>query len=117
MSAKDVILAIIDTLRAGPLAWWRILRAAKRAGGLSLPQRLRLLAMTLVAAKLLRISRRQGWTHIHVHSCADAANVAMLASLLSRKLAYSLTLHGPQLETYGPNQPQKWRHARFALVV
>jgi glycosyltransferase involved in cell wall biosynthesis len=41
----------------------------------------------------------------------------MLASLLSKKLTYSLTLHGPQLETYGPNQPQKWRHAKFALVV
>jgi glycosyltransferase involved in cell wall biosynthesis len=117
MSAKDLTVAIIDTVRAGPLAWWRTFRAAIRATGLSLTGRLRLLAMTLAAAKLIRISRRHGWSHVHVHSCADAANIAMLASLLSKRITYSLTLHGPELETYGPNQPQKWRDAKFAIIV
>ena len=116
-SAKDLIAAAFDILRAGPFAWWRCLRAARSATGLSFKQRLRLLAMTPAAAKLLRIAHRQGWSHVHVHSCADAAHVAMLASLLSKKITYSLTFHGPQLATYGPNQPEKWRHARFALVV
>ena len=117
MSAKDIALAVFHTSLAGPFAWWRVFRAATRATGLPFTARLRLLAMTFAAAKLLRISRFQSWSHVHVHSCADAANVAMLASLLCKRITYSLTLHGPQLETYGPNQPQKWRHARFAIVV
>jgi glycosyltransferase involved in cell wall biosynthesis len=115
-SGKDVLLALFDLLRAGPGAWWRCFRAARRATGLSFQQRLRLLAMSTAAAKLVRIARRQDWSHVHVHSCADAAHVAMLASLIS-PLTYSLTFHGPELATYGPNQPEKWRHARFALVV
>jgi glycosyltransferase involved in cell wall biosynthesis len=62
------------------------------------------------------LARVEGWTHIHVHSCADAANVAMFASILGG-LTYSLSLHGPTLEVYGPNQEQKWQHAAFALVI
>jgi glycosyltransferase involved in cell wall biosynthesis len=61
------------------------------------------------------MARERGWRHIHTHSCADAAHVAMFAHLLSG-IPYSLTLHGP-LRDYGPNQPEKWRHARFAIVI
>jgi glycosyltransferase involved in cell wall biosynthesis len=41
--------------------------------------------------------------------------VALFANLLSG-LPYSLTLHGP-LDDYGPNQKEKWRHAKFAFVI
>lgn len=115
-SAGDLVRAVFDVLVAGPRAWARCVGALVQAKGLSPGQRVRLLAMIPVAAKLSRFARRRGLSHVHVHSCADAANVAMLASFLA-PLTYSLTLHGPQLETYGRNQPQKWRHARFALVV
>ena len=50
-----------------------------------------------------------------MHSCADAAHVAMFAGLLS-KTPYSLSLHGP-LDDYGPNQREKWHRASFALVI
>jgi hypothetical protein len=40
----------------------------------------------------------------------------MFASILGG-LTYSLSLHGPTLEVYGPNQEQKWQHAAFALVI
>ena len=53
--------------------------------------------------------------HLQVHSCADAANAALFASLLSG-LSYSLTLHG-HVSNYGPNQKQKWRHAKFGIVI
>jgi colanic acid/amylovoran biosynthesis glycosyltransferase len=82
----------------------------------SFVQKLRLLVLIFIAAKLVRLARVEGWTHIHVHSCADAANVAMFASILGG-LTYSLSLHGPTLEVYGPNQEQKWQHAAFALVI
>jgi glycosyltransferase involved in cell wall biosynthesis len=75
-----------------------------------------MLAILLVAGKLVRLARQAKWTHIHVHSCADAANVAAFASLLSG-MPYSLTLHGPTLEGYGINQRQKWKGAAFATVI
>jgi glycosyltransferase involved in cell wall biosynthesis len=39
----------------------------------------------------------------------------MFAHLLYPSLTYSLTLHGPTW-AYGPNQKQKWMHARFCIV-
>jgi glycosyltransferase involved in cell wall biosynthesis len=52
---------------------------------------------------------------VHVHSCGDAANIALLAKLLG-PVDYSLTLHNA-LGASGCNQRQKWRHATFALVI
>lgn len=76
---------------------------------------LRRASLLLAAADLVRVARRRGWTHLHVHSCADAAQVALFAHRLSG-LPYSLTLHGP-LADYGPNQADKWRNATFAVVI
>ena len=107
----------IEFLRAGPLAWGRGLGAALTAetsGGLK--GRVRMLALLGMGARLKRIAREQGWNHVHVHSHADSANIAMLAQRLGGP-SYSLTLHGPTLDDNGPNQRQKWRHARFATVI
>jgi len=88
--------------------------AAETRGGAK--QRLRMLGLLAMAARLKMIARERGWDHVHVHSCADSANIAMLAQRLGGP-SYSLTLHGPTLEGYGPNQRQKWRHARFATII
>ena len=106
-----------EFLRAGPAGWARGLGAALTAetsGGIK--GRARMLALLGMGARLKRIAREQGWNHVHVHSCADSANIAMLAERLGGP-SYSLTLHGPTLEGYGPNQRQKWRHARFATII
>lgn len=116
LGMSDALRAVFDILRSGPAAWGRVLKAAMEAQGLSAMQRLRLLATTLVSAKLIRLAREQGWDHLHVHSCAESAHVAMLAWLVGR-LPYSLTLHGPTLDGYGPNQPQKWKYAKFAIAI
>jgi glycosyltransferase involved in cell wall biosynthesis len=68
-----------------------------------------------MGAHLSFVAKSRGWKHLHVHSCADAANVAMFASLISN-LPYSITLHG-SLTDYGPNQEQKWKFAQFATVI
>lgn len=112
----DVFGASLELLKAGPIAWWRCLSVVAKAKDLSLSQRLRLLAMIFIAGKLVWLAKTKGWSHIHVHSCAEAANVAMFASILAG-ITYSLTLHGPTLEGYGPNQEQKWNYAAFALVI
>lgn len=113
---QDVMGAFVQILRAGPTAWFRCLTVILKAKDTSFVQKIRLLTMIFVAGKLAQLARTNGWFHVHVHSCADAANVTMFASILS-DLSYSLTLHGPTLELYGPNQEQKWQRAAFALVV
>jgi len=67
------------------------------------------------ARALIRSCRRQGIGHVHVHSCGRAALVAMLAKSMGGP-DYSITLHGP-LQDYGPGQPVKWRHAKFATII
>jgi colanic acid/amylovoran biosynthesis glycosyltransferase len=68
-----------------------------------------------MGARLAALARARGWTQVHAHSCARTAEIAMFASLLSG-LPYSLTLHAP-LGEFGPNHREKWRHARFAVIV
>lgn len=116
LNLQDVAGIFIELLKAGPFAWFSCLSVIAKSQDTSFVQKLRLLILMFVAAKLVRLARIEGWTHIHVHSCADAANVAMFASILGN-LSYSLSLHGPTLEVYGSNQPQKWHHAAFALVI
>lgn len=74
-----------------------------------------MLALLGMGARLKRIAREQGLSHVHVHSCADSANIAMLAERLGGP-GYSLTLHGPTLEGYGPNQRQVAPCA-FATII
>lgn len=112
----DITNTIVTIGQAGPQAWWRCLRAIVTAEELTLLQKLRQVALLPLAAKLVKISRQQGWSHIHVHSCATAADIAMFASFLGN-LSYSLTQHGPAFDTYGPNQAQKWQHATFGTLV
>jgi glycosyltransferase involved in cell wall biosynthesis len=101
-------------LHAFPGGWSRCARSIRDA---RVPpgQRKRQMALAVVGAGLAELARARGWDHLHAHSCADAANVALYASRLSG-LPYSLTLHGP-LGDYGANQEEKWRRATFALVI
>lgn len=115
LKSADLIGALGVLLRAGPAAWIRCLGGIAKAEGVTLKQRARMLGLTLMAAKLARIALVQGWRHVHVHSCADAANVALFARWLC-DISYSLTLHNP-LSVYGGNQRQKWRHASFGIVI
>lgn len=115
LSMVEAVNALVMLLTAGPMAWYRCVSAVIKAGDLSFWKRLRLSALIPFAAKLACLAREQGWHHVHVHSCADAANIAMFAALLS-ECTYSLTLHG-SLAGYGPNQEQKWAHSAFAIFV
>jgi glycosyltransferase involved in cell wall biosynthesis len=114
-AAKDFINSFLEVVKAGAAAWWQCLAVIAKARDTSLSEKVRLLALVFVAGKLAGLARTKGWSHIHVHSCANAANIAMFASLLS-KVSYSLTLHGP-LTDYGPNQEQKWHFSAFAIVI
>ncbi|MEC4805056.1 MAG: exopolysaccharide biosynthesis GT4 family glycosyltransferase EpsE [Jaaginema sp. PMC 1079.18] len=115
-SVGDLGGAIAVLLQAGLMAWWRCFQVIVRAKDTTLGQKIRLLALVFIGAKLGNIAKKRNWESIHVHSCADAANIALFAFLLTG-IPYSMTLHGPTLEGYGPNQAQKWQYSQFALVV
>jgi glycosyltransferase involved in cell wall biosynthesis len=115
ISFGSAIGALGEVLRCGPAAWLRCLKSVCQADGVSITGKLRLLAMVLIGGRLSRLARQRGWRHVHVHSCADSANIALFASLLSG-ITYSMTLHGP-LSYFGPNQRQKWSHSAFDVVI
>lgn len=97
-----------------PLGTFRAFRYWFGLGG-SAKSRLRHLGLLACAAHLASHCRRNGITHIHVHSCGQAALLAAFAQRLGGP-GYSLTLHNA-LEDHGPHQRDKWRYARFAVVV
>jgi colanic acid/amylovoran biosynthesis glycosyltransferase len=76
---------------------------------------LRNLALIVVATRLIILIRRLGLAHVHVHSCGNAALIAMMANRLA-SVSYSLTLHGDLID-YGPQQPVKFRYAAFAITI
>ena len=105
----------LELIRSGPSGWLRCIKAVLAVDDRSAPGRLRYLGLLVAGANLAAVARRHSLNHVHVHSCANAANVAMFAWLLAR-VPYSISLHGP-LSDYGGNQAQKWRNARFAIVI
>ncbi|MBD2257602.1 exopolysaccharide biosynthesis GT4 family glycosyltransferase EpsE [Pseudanabaena sp. FACHB-2040] len=117
LSWSEIIQVLTVVLSAGPRAWLMCTKMVLDASDMTSRQKLRLILLIPFAAKLVWLSQEQDWSHIHVHSCADAANIAMLATSLSKsRLTYSLTLHNP-LCVYGPNQAQKWGFSKFAVVI
>jgi len=80
-----------------------------------LSQKLRLMGIILVATNLLDQARKRNLTHIHSHSCADAAHLLVIAAL-SKYFTYSLTLHG-ELALYGTDHKSKFANASFIAMV
>jgi glycosyltransferase involved in cell wall biosynthesis len=83
--------------------------------GLSARDFSRILALLPHAAHLARWAQRNGVTHVHVHSCADALHVVALARFLGGP-TYSATLHG-DLQVYGRHHAQKLAGAKFVAAV
>ena len=106
---------VLAVLATRPL---RVLRGLAYAFGLGergLMGRLRVAAMLLPAADLLRHCRARGVDHVHFHSCADSAHIGALARILGGP-AYSLTLHG-DLPVYGTDHAAKMARARAVTAV
>lgn len=101
-------------LAAGPVAWSsaavQVFRSERTLG-----TRGPLLAAVLLGARLAQLSRLRRWDHMHVHSCASAADVARFARIFG-SCPFSLTLHGG-LSDYGPDQQDKWSAAKAGIVI
>jgi len=113
IAARDVLRIPIQLMRFGPTAWSRAIKAALQG----CPPRdwLHNFGLMFFAVHLVMFMRAKKLTHVHSHSCADSALVAMFANRLAN-VTYSLSLHG-DLNDYGRQQNVKWRHANFAIVI
>lgn len=110
---RDAPSIIGCALRLGPRAIFRALKGSaeqRSLNGLVLD-----CAALVLAIRLIVYMRANNLTHVHSHSCANAALVAMFANRLAG-MTYSLTLHG-DLADYGRQQRVKWRHAAFAITI
>lgn len=115
LKAGALLSTLVALISAGPAGWLRALRSAVIDAEGGMKDKLRNLFLILMGARLAQVMKRGGCEHVHVHSCANAAMVAVLAHRLTG-LTYSMTLHGP-LRDYGPDQKTKWRYARFAIII
>jgi colanic acid/amylovoran biosynthesis glycosyltransferase len=110
-----------DLVRTVSFLATRPTRLAKAIGYIAglkeTPLRTRAAFMALIAsaADLAAQCREQGISHVHIHSCANAAHLGALAHILDG-LNYSLTLHG-DLPVYGTDHKAKMAHATFVSAV
>lgn len=112
-----VVAVVMRDLLLSPALFIRCMRMFFASTG-QLKQgesKLRLLALMMIGVGLGRVCKVHGLQHLHVHSCADAANVALFAHA-AFGLKYSMTLHNP-LSIWGGNQSNKWKHASFGIVI
>ncbi len=112
---KDLLAAFQLLMMAGLRRWQKCLSTILSAEGENFCGKLRVLGLVVVGAQLASLARKRCWAHLHVHSCADSAYIAMFAYILA-DLPYSVVLHGP-LRYFRGGQREKWHHAAFALVV
>lgn len=112
---SDLLKSLAVMLFSGPKAWAQSLRVVFGKSDMPFAERIKMFAMMLTGAHLKRFCKRQGLQHVHVHSCANAANVAMFSRFYGGP-TYSLTLHGP-MQDYGTNQANKWQHAAYCIVI
>ncbi len=115
LSIASLIHAVITIILAGPCAWWKCFKAIFGPSDMTFSERLKMPVMMMTGAYLKRFCQIQQLHHIHVHSCANAANVAMFSRFFSGP-TYSLTLHGP-MQDYGTNQVNKWKYAAYCIVI
>jgi colanic acid/amylovoran biosynthesis glycosyltransferase len=106
----STILAAFTT----PVRMLRCIRAAMADEG-GLRCRIRVASLIPMGVLVAQAGRRRKWSHLHVHSCADAAYIALFARNLSG-LPYSLVLHS-ELRDYGGGQLAKFKNAAFGVAV
>jgi glycosyltransferase involved in cell wall biosynthesis len=78
-------------------------------------ERTKLSALIASAADLAAYCAEEAISHVHIHSCANAAHLGALARILGGP-SYSLTLHG-DLPVYGTDHAAKFQRAAFVSAV
>ncbi len=110
-----LIKSLFMIILSGPTSWYRALAIVFGKSDITTTERLKMFAMMLTGAHLSQFCQQKDLKHVHIHSCANAANVAMFSRIFGGP-TYSLTLHGP-LHDYGTNQANKWKYAAYCVVI
>lgn len=115
LGISGFLAGMVAVFSAGPKRILKCIQLSLVASDANWKQRIIAIAMLPVAGRLLRILREQECCHLHSHSCAKSALLAMFAGVLG-DITYSMTLHGP-LSIYGSHQRAKWQQSLFGIVV
>lgn len=115
MPFQSILQATVSFLVAGPRRWLNCFKVIFNAPDASFKEKIKLILIIFAGAHFKNTAENLNLQHVHVHSCANSANLAVFARILGGP-TYSITLHGP-LSDYGTNQISKWQHAAFAIVI
>ncbi len=105
-------MSTFNLLKSGIFIWFRIIKRILHSNELKINS----IKCLFAGSQIAYIANNKKINHIHAHSCGNCANIVMFANLISG-IPYSITLHGPHLSTYKGNQIQKWKKAKFGIVV
>lgn len=115
MSAGAMLSSLAWATFTKPLG---LLRAARWAMTLPVEKKPNLktvLPLVIPACRLARDVKRRGLTHLHSHTCANSAILAMLVKAI-QGTPYSLTLNA-NIEWWGGAMAQKFGRADFTIAI
>jgi len=108
-------LAIVRQVARHPLRLASAVAYLTKLSAGNLRERVKQQGLLACALDLADYCRSENITHVHGHSCADAAHLLALCRLVGGP-GFSLTLHG-DLEVYGRDHQAKMESAAFVSVV
>jgi glycosyltransferase involved in cell wall biosynthesis len=109
------LLSVARHLALNPLRLTAALGYLAKLSADNCRERLKQQGLLACALDLANFCGEENITHIHGHSCADAAHLLALCQLVGGP-RFSLTLHG-DLEVYGRDHQAKMADAAFVSVV
>lgn len=115
MSAGAVLSSLVWAAFTKPLGLLRAVRWAMTLPVEKKPNLKTVLPLVVPACKLARDVKRRGLTHLHSHTCANSAILAMLVKAI-QGTPYSLTLNA-NIEWWGGAMAQKFGRAEFTIAI
>ncbi len=115
MSAGAMLSSLAWATFTHPLGLLKAVRWAMTLPVEKKPNLKTVLPLVIPACRLAREVKRRGLTHLHSHTCANSAVLAMLVKAL-RGTPYSLTLNA-NIEWWGGAMAQKFGRADFTIAI
>lgn len=115
MSAGAMASSLLWATFTRPIGLLRAIVRALRLPVEKKPNLKTVLPLVIPACRLARDVDRRGLTHLHSHTCANSAILAMLVNAL-QGTPYSLTLNA-NIEWWGGAMAEKFGHAEFTIAI
>jgi len=115
MSAGAIASSLLWATFTRPIGLCRAIGRALKLPVEKKPNPKTVLPLVIPACRLAREVKRRGLTHLHSHTCANSAILAMLVNAL-QGTPYSLTLNA-NIEWWGGAMAEKFGHAAFTIAI